>query len=246
MIGLPPAMRAAPPDHPIAPMWHTLIVLVLIGAVSTMSAIAAHRPIPAHSRYADYIATMVWEWLLFAWTAYGVHFRGTRVMDLFGDAPRTVRKFFQDAGLGLALWLPIVLIAAVVQLVLVRAHINGNSARDAVLKLAPQNYGQLALWIALAITAGVVEEFVFRGYLQQQCAWLLKGQWRAAALTALLFGAAHAYQGIAGVVTLGALGAMFSVLVLWRRSLAPSIAAHAWQDAFAGVALFTLRHSHLL
>jgi Type II CAAX prenyl endopeptidase Rce1-like len=57
-----------------------------------------------------------------------------------------------------------------------------------------------------------------------------------------MFGCAHGYEGIAGVLLIAAYGAMFSVLTLIRRGLRTAMIAHAWHDSVSGVALVSLRH----
>jgi membrane protease YdiL (CAAX protease family) len=63
----------------------------------------------------------------------------------------------------------------------------------------------------------------------------LVGLWLAALLSALLFGAAHAYQGLAGVIRTGLFGLFFTAIVLLTRSLWPAIVLHAVVDAMGGV-----------
>ena len=64
----------------------------------------------------------------------------------------------------------------------------------------------------------------------------------SAAVSALVFGGAHGYEGIAGIVLIAAYGAMFGVLTLLRRGLRTGMIAHAWHDSISGVALVLLRH----
>lgn len=76
--------------------------------------------------------------------------------------------------------------------------------------------------IALALTAGVVEETFFRGLLQPRLGW---------GLTSLLFALAHAGYGEPSM-----LGGLFlfsllaSWLVVWRQSVWAAVAAHALFD----------------
>ena len=60
--------------------------------------------------------------------------------------------------------------------------------------------------------------------------------------SALVFGSAHVYEGIAGVLLIAAYGAMFGVLALLRRGLRTGMIAHAWHDSVSGAALMLLRH----
>jgi membrane protease YdiL (CAAX protease family) len=106
---------------------------------------------------------------------------------------------------------------------------------------APHTQTELAWFMAVSVSAGVCEEFIFRGYL----IWLLQsvlGLWGAAAVSLVVFMAAHAYQGAKGVVGVGLVGALLTVVVLVFGSLVAAIAMHVLIDAGEGfVAWFALR-----
>jgi membrane protease YdiL (CAAX protease family) len=99
------------------------------------------------------------------------------------------------------------------------------------------------MWVCLSTTAGFCEEFIFRGYLQRQFLALTGRPEAAVVFQALIFGAAHLYQGWKGAVTITAYGALFGGLAAWRKSLRPGMMQHAAQDTFSGlVASYAMRH----
>jgi membrane protease YdiL (CAAX protease family) len=108
-------------------------------------------------------------------------------------------------------------------------------------KRAPHTRGELAWWMALSVSAGICEEFIFRGYL----IWVLQpalGLWFAAAASLVVFAAAHAYEGAKGVVAVGVVGGLLTLIVLVSGSLMPAIAVHILIDAGEGlVAWLALR-----
>jgi uncharacterized protein len=53
----------------------------------------------------------------------------------------------------------------------------------------------VSLWILLSISAGICEEIVFRGYLQQQFQAATRSIVAAVILQGAVFGMAHTYQG---------------------------------------------------
>ena len=90
----------------------------------------------------------------------------------------------------------------------------------------------LAVLGAIALTAGVVEEVAFRGYLisliEERHGWII-----AFLLSALLFFAAHlshAYASLAFVPFFLAHCAILTLLVYFTRSILPSIVVHAVSD----------------
>ena len=103
-----------------------------------------------------------------------------------------------------------------------------------VAAISPRAASELPAFFGVSLTAGFCEELVFRGFL----IWALQplvDLWFAALLSALLFGAAHAYQGMAGVIRTSVLGLVFTAIVLLTRSLWPAIVLHAVVDAMGGV-----------
>jgi CAAX protease family protein len=91
------------------------------------------------------------------------------------------------------------------------------------------------LWavLVLAPTAGLAEEFLYRGCLLVELSqWFHSVPWAWAA-SSVAFGLAHSYQGFAGVVRAAALGALLAYPVIHLGSLYPSMAAHFIIDAVA-------------
>jgi hypothetical protein len=117
----------------------------------------------------------------------------------------------------------------------------------ALAQLAPANGIEIAAWTLLCLLVGFIEEIVFRGYLQRQfIGWARGGVAAGVLASALVFGSAHAYQGVRGMVLLTVFGALFSLLALDRRSLRAGIFAHAWHDLITGLALALLRSHHVI
>ena len=103
------------------------------------------------------------------------------------------------------------------------------------IKVAPSTRGELAVFVLVAITAGIWEELLYRGFL----IWFLAplaGIGGAIVLSSLIFGIGHAYQGPAGVVRTGFIGLGFAVLYVLSGTLWWLMAAHAMVDVYGGFA----------
>jgi hypothetical protein len=115
-----------------------------------------------------------------------------------------------------------------------------------LMELAPANGFEIAAWGLLCLIVGFSEELIFRGYLQSQSIALLSRVPVSVLLTAVVFGAAHGYEGVRGIVIITIYGTLFGGITLLRKNLFPGMLAHAWHDFATGMALAILRTTHFL
>jgi len=98
--------------------------------------------------------------------------------------------------------------------------------------LVPSALSGKLVWVLVSITAGFCEEIAFRGYLMTRLR--LIGRFKSwtvpVIVSALAFGASHAYQGWPGFIIVTIYGAMFSLLYIRTGRLWPCIIAHFFQD----------------
>ena len=92
---------------------------------------------------------------------------------------------------------------------------------------------ELALAVALVIVVAVSEELIFRGYLIRRLQTATGSVAAAVLLSAVVFAIGHGYEGSLGVVTVGIMGLIFSLIYLWRQSLVVPIVLHFLQDLIA-------------
>jgi len=230
----------------VAPWWHTMLMLaVIIGlSVAGVRQLRNFGDQPLHL-VANYCLTIAYEWFLAGLVLWGLHMRKVPLRQLLGERRPGARAWLADFAFALGYWAIALLVLAVLGNVLVKlsgSHIDPQKIGDVTQKLAPVTPLEMMLFLVLSISAGVCEELVFRGYLQQQFARMGRRIWVGVVLSALVFGAAHGYEGVAGIVLIAAYGAMFGVLALLRRGLRTGMIAHAWHDSISGVALVLLRH----
>ncbi|HEY8468771.1 MAG TPA: type II CAAX endopeptidase family protein [Longimicrobiales bacterium] len=106
-----------------------------------------------------------------------------------------------------------------------------------LMHVLPRNGRERLAFVGVAITAGVAEELIFRGFLIAALAAVTGSQWFAAALSSVLFGFLHNYQRLLGALRAAVLGFGLALPLLMTGSLLPSIIAHAAYDIVAGVFL---------
>lgn len=97
--------------------------------------------------------------------------------------------------------------------------------------LIPRTAAERRWFAAVAVTAGITEEVVYRALaLTVLLALLPGGRWPALVAAAVLFGLGHAYQGTAGVLLTAGLALGMGLLYLDTGSLLPGMALHAALD----------------
>ena len=99
--------------------------------------------------------------------------------------------------------------------------------------MAPRTTRELRLFDGLSVTAGVCEETIYRGLLLGLLAEQI-GLWPAALVSTLLFGLAHAYQGMTGIVRTGLAGAVAALLTIFSGSIFVALIVHAVVDMTQG------------
>lgn len=241
-----PAVEMGPTGHqPVASYIHTAIIVAVMLGVGYMSSLNTQRFQPG-AAVSTYITTIVFQWILFGVVLWGVKLRGFKANDIFGRGWQSFDDFLMDIVVAGGFWLAYIIIIYLVVLAISHGSpMNMKDATKSVEGLAPRSMNQFLLWILLSTTAGIVEEFVFRGYLQRQFTALTQRVWLGILIPSGIFLCGHLYQGEKAIIT-GVLGVMFGILAAWRRNLRPGIIAHAWQDILAGAAMmYVSRHPEL-
>jgi membrane protease YdiL (CAAX protease family) len=108
--------------------------------------------------------------------------------------------------------------------------------RSLARRIFPVTSVELLPYCALAVTAGVCEEFLYRGFAMGVLSRVGFPAWAVVILTAILFGLAHAYQGRSGILGTFVMGILFGVVRLAYDTLVPVMMMHAIVDLLAGIA----------
>lgn len=232
--------KSAPGDYfPAASIMHTIFLLVMLGAWALLGQTTVNRMAAGANphRIRVYVLTLLFEWLLFAYVVAGVWHNRESMRIVLGSRWQSLRQLARDIAIAAAFWL----ISAFLLFILARL-LNAGATRRDLQFLLPQSAAELALWIALSITAGICEEAIFRGYLQRQLIAFTTSAPAGILLSAAAFGAGHGYQGSRMMILIAVYGVLFGVLAHWRGSVRPGMIAHAWQDSLTAVAALLNPH----
>ena len=221
-----PVKRVASPGH-------TALVLGILAAFAAWGAYNAQRMRATGSQHhiALYLQTLGFEWAMVGIILWGVRREGGDTSVVLGERWNSAWEAFLDIRIAGLFW-----VASLIALNVLSHILHAGSRIEAVRFLMPHGAVELALWVVLAISAGICEEAIFRGYLQRQFLAYTGNVPAAIALSAVAFGIGHGYQGLVSAVIITCYGAMFGVLAQWRKSVRPGMMAHGWQDSIAGIA----------
>ncbi len=239
---------AAPPEKLLAPVWHTILIIAFVfaasiaGARSSKQLSATGSAVSGHGHLGTYLASIALEWTLATITLWGLRLRRIPLRTVLGADLPGAREWFIDAGIAGVFWIVALIVLGTIATLLQRLHLHPENIRDVVTKLAPTSALEMTAWTVLCISAGICEEFVFRGYLQLQFERISHRVWIGVLASAAVFGLSHAYEGLSGMLLIIAFGALFSVLRVIRGNTRAGMMAHAWHDFFSGLVLYLLAH----
>src|SRR5262249_57151581 len=103
-------------------------------------------------------------------------------------------------------------------------------------RILPQSASETLLFSGLAVTAGICEEFLYRGFAMASLARAGLPIWSVILISSILFGLAHLYQGRGGLLGTIVLGLVFAAARILYNSLLPVAAWHMAVDLVAGLA----------
>jgi membrane protease YdiL (CAAX protease family) len=141
----------------------------------------------------------------------------------------TWRHMGWELAVGIVCFAPVFVGAALLERTLLHAGLSAPATP--LPSFLNDKGGTEALLATLLVTVvAVAEETIFRGYLLLRFQSILWSTTASVLLSSVIFAIGHGYEGSAGVVTVGAMGAFFALVYLWRKSLVAPVVMHFLQD----------------
>jgi len=186
-----------------------------------------------NSKLGLYAWNILAEWSLVAWCIWIIRRNGLTLSDL-GEGFESPLRLLLVSGV-------LVVIAAVVAIISKSQVKKANpeqlrKATSAISRLLPLTPTERKVWLPLSFTAGVCEEFLYRGWLLQLIGAVFGSVWIGLILSSIIFGFAHSYQGRKGIIGTGVMGIVFGGVFVLSRSLLPGQLLHAFMDLKNGYA----------
>ena len=222
--------------------WDFVLILAFFGIVlpwrgaARIKRILAKPEMTARDRFTLYGSTILFQWLIVVIVAWRCAARAVRPEDLGIAASDPWR----------IAWTSIVLtgILCVNQVFGLRRITKLPAEKRGSLfaiteKIMPRTRPELLVYTALACTAGISEEFLYRGFVFMAFVRVVINYGSpyasAAILSSAWFSVAHLYQGRRGLITTFVVGIIFVSLRIWTGSLIPAVIAHIGIDLTIGI-----------
>jgi membrane protease YdiL (CAAX protease family) len=219
--------------------WDFLLIFFLLAVVvpwrgwARMQRLVALPSVASRDRIQLYLTSIATQWVITIVVAWRALARGLAFAELGLKSTPLIQLLlvgFSGAALfGAAHWVNLRRVGKSTNPAVERIRMLGT-------KIFPHNNRELALFGLLSLTAGVCEEFLYRGFVCGALLHVHTPTWAVLFISSVLFGLAHAYQGRGGVVGTLLLGTVFGLTRILYDSLIPVILWHSAVDIVAGFA----------
>jgi len=211
------------------------LVLHWTGALSVADT-APNTPEHTRAFVKSCVVLTVFLWICFTIAVAGIRSRGKITgQELIGAGWKRWQDFARDLSIAAGTLVAMGIVGTLSNTLLGPLQQDTSAFRAMV---APQKSLEAVAFLITALTAGFVEEFVFRGYIQKQCQSLCGNTLLASTLQVIIFTSGHAYQGWTRLVPVFLIGSLLTAVALWRRSLVPGMIAHGLGDGLVAFAYF--------
>jgi hypothetical protein len=222
---------------------HIFILLLFVvqpihGAYAFRRFVARIKAGERANRVREYFFTMAMEWTFLAALALAWFQFGRPVADLGFVAPG-----------GIGFWSGVGVFVLFTGYLIYAWHSAKHASDDErseqaeslgdLIHFLPLTRHHLRHFVGISITAGIVEEIVYRGFVLWYLS-LLMPLWGAVIVSSVAFGLGHSYQGAIGGLRCGLVGLAFAILYVVTGSIWLPIIAHAALDILQGASILEI------
>jgi len=217
--------------------WDIWLIFLVLGLVlpwrgrARMKKLLALPQVSTMERLTLYASTIAFQWFavaVVAWRASAHGFTASQLGLTIHDRTRIlVASIAGTATIAALQWLNLRRVG--------RIPVGARGPIQAIAeRILPQSTVELLPYLALAITAGLCEEFLYRGFAMAVLEQVGLQTWAVVLLSSALFGLAHSYQGRGGIVMTMLIGIILALGRITFDSLIPAIFWHSAVDVVAG------------
>jgi hypothetical protein len=222
---------------------HLFVLLLFVvqpihGAMAYRRYIARIEAGAASNRVRLYTQTIVLEWVALAvlattWYALG--------------RPATELGFVAPQGRGFLIGVGILVLVTGFLVYQWRGALSASDeykakqkdALGSLVHFLPQSRRDYRYFTGVSITAGIVEEILYRGFAIWYLVQLMP-VWAAIVISSIAFGLGHSYQGAGGVARVSLLGLAFGAFYIFTGSIWLPMIGHAILDIVQGATILAI------
>jgi membrane protease YdiL (CAAX protease family) len=219
--------------------WDIWLIFIALGIVlpwrgrMRMKKLLALPEVSSMERLVLYASTIAFQWVavaIVAWRAWAHGFTAAQLgLTIPGPLRILIASIVGAATIATLQWLNLKRVGKV--------PVEARGALQPIAeRILPQSTVELLPYLALAITAGLCEEFLYRGFAMAALAHAGFQAWAVVLISAGLFGLAHSYQGRGGMVMTLLVGLLLGTSRIVYDCLVPAIFWHSAVDVVAGTA----------
>jgi uncharacterized protein len=219
--------------------WDILLIFFVLGVIvpwrgrARLQQLLAKPRVEPAERLSLYCSTIAFQWVAAGVAGWRAWAHGFTAAQLGLAVPHRFRLVLITA-------LGAVLIVTLQWLNLRRMGRSARPLRGPLQALAerilPQSRIEMIPFFVLAVTAGLCEEFLYRGFGMAALSRAGLPTTLVVVVSSVLFGMAHLYQGRAGFVSTTFLGILLGISRALLASLLPVAVWHTGVDVVAGIA----------
>lgn len=219
---------------------HIFVLLLFVvqpiqGAISYRRYVARIKAGEPANRARAYLETVALEWAALAVLGIAWYLLGRPVADL-GFVPAGGNGFWIGAAV-------LVLVTGYLVYAWRQSFAMTPEQKDKqtaslgdLVYLLPQSDRDFRGFVGVSITAGIVEEILYRGFVFWYLAHFMP-IWAVIVVSSVAFGLAHSYQGVGGMIRVAMIGLAFGAFYVLTGSIWLAMLAHAVFDILQGAML---------
>ncbi len=219
--------------------WDFWLIFFVLGLIlpwrgrMRMKKLLAMPQVSTMERLILYASTIAFQWFagaVVAWRAWAHGFTASQLgLTVHDRSGILVASIVGTATIAALQWLNLRRVG--------RIPVEARGSLQAISeRILPQSTVELLPYLALATTAGLCEEFLYRGFAMAVLIHVGLQAWAVVLVSSVLFGLAHSYQGRGGIVMTVLIGILLGTSRLAYDSLVPAIFWHSAVDVVAGTA----------
>lgn len=210
-----------------------LLFIIIEGIISNIK--KRNKIISEKQMIEDYKSTIIWHWVPLIIIIIGLLFNSVSLNSIgFNKVDfklGIINFWFELIVLLLCLIFAVLIIYQIISFIFSKKYREDSSKTkipNEAINVIPRTKKEKQWWSYVSLSAAITEEIIYRGFLLYMLKMFIPNInifWHVI-LASIIFGLAHSYQGISGIIKTSIIGFVFNILYLIFGSLFPVMFFH--------------------